>query len=173
MKMMKSIFMFLCVAVLAVCSGCVSYSYTGEKCARSSNAVAVFTDSAKIKSPYQVLGTAVVSGNYQHVSRDRMVEKLRSEARSAGADAVLIVEQQVLPRHVIARSAREKGFFTAFDYDDSSRSWGELYRDVDVTIGNIGKSRPAETAEGISDYKRVIRAEFLRYGQEKKAPAGK
>ena len=47
---MKFIFVFMCAAVLFGAAGCVSYSYTGEKCARESAAVAVFTDSAKIDS---------------------------------------------------------------------------------------------------------------------------
>lgn len=171
--LMKFVFVFMCAAVLFGAAGCVSYSYTGEKCARESAAVAVFTDSAKIKTPYKVLGQAVVSGSYQHVTRDRMIAKLRSEAQACGADAVLIVEQQVLTRHAAAVNSREKGFFTAFDYDDTSRSWGELYRDVDVTIGNIGKKNSTEPAPGIADYKRIIRAEFLRYNDGKKSPAGK
>jgi hypothetical protein len=65
----------------------------------------------------------------------------------------------------MAASASGQGFFTAYDYDDSSRSWAELYRDVDVTIGNIGQSGKADASGtgSFSDYKRVLRAEFLRY----------
>lgn len=159
---MKVFLSALSVALLLTVSGCVSYSYKGEKGPVPSDKVTVFSDSGKIGRPYQVLGEAVVSGNYQHVSRDRMIEKLVAEAKKAGAGAVLIVEQQVLPAGVLS-TGRGRGFFTAFDYDDTNNSWGELYRDVDVNIGNIGKSSNSSQGTSISDYKRIIRAEFLRF----------
>ena len=167
---MKVVFFALCAAACFFFSGCVSYSYSGKKESVPSKEVAVFSDSAKIGRPYQVLGKAVVSGNYQQISRDRMMGKLVVEAKIAGANAVLIVEQQVLPQSMIS-APRGGGFFTAFDYDDTNRSWGELYRDVDVTIGNIGKKAPE--GSGISDYRRIIRAEFLRYTKEGATPAAK
>ena len=170
--MMKVVFSAFAAAVLFMFSGCVSYSYTGEKGAAPTEGVAVFSDSGKITRPYQVLGKAVVSGNYQHVSRDRMMEKLVSEAKKSGADAILIVEQQVLPSGMISNS-RNSGFFTAFDYDDTNRSWGELYRDVDVTIGNIGQKSGAADGGDISEYRRVIRAEFLRYTKAVTPPVKK
>ena len=166
----------LLVTAFAFClfalSGCVSYSYEGKTAEVQPGEVSVFSDSARIGKTYTVLGKAVVSGNYQHVTRDRMIAKLRDEAKKCGADAVLIVEQQVLPRHVIANTGN-KGFFTAFDYDDTNRSWGELYRDVDLTIGNIGKKPASSENTGIAEYRRIIRAEFLRYTGAKKDPAKK
>ena len=113
----------------------------------------------------------MVSGSYQQVSRDRMIAKLKSEAQKCGADAVLIVEQQVLPEDMI-RTGRQTGFFSAFDYDDTSRSWGELHRDVDMTYGSIGKDPKKNPAPGIADYKRIIRAEFLRRTDGVQLPAG-
>ena len=154
---MKNVFMF--VSALFLLCGCVSYSYTGKTAAPDGREVAVFSDSAKITKPYTVLGTAVVSGNYQHATRDRMMNKLIKEAKKSGADAVLIVEQQVLPETLVSQGG---GFFTAYDYDSSNHSWGELYRDVDVTIGNIGQKSSSKPVS-ITEYKRVIRAEFLRY----------
>lgn len=160
----------LLVSAFAFCllalSGCVSYSYEGKTADVQPGEVAVFSDSAKIGKNYIVLGKAVVSGNYQHVTRDRMVAKLRDEAKKCGADAVLIVEQQILPENMLS-SAPQGGFFTAYDFDSSSRSWGELYRDVDLTIGNIGQKSSDAAPASISDYKRVLRAEFLRYTSEK------
>lgn len=159
---MKNFLSALSAALLLTVSGCVSYSYTGKTEPVPTEKVAFFTDSGKIGRPYQVLGTAVVSGNYQYATRDRMIEKLTSEAKKAGADAVLIVEQQVLPAGMLSGN-RGQGFFTAFDYDDTNNSWGELYRDVDVTIGNIGKERNTPAGTSISEYKRIIRAEFLHF----------
>ena len=167
--MKKRLAAFLAAGALSL-AGCVSYTYTGEKAPAGSAEAEVFTDSAKIGFPYQVLGRAVVSGNYQQVSRDRMIAKLKNEARKCGADAVLIVEQQVLPGDLL-RNGRQTGFFTAFDYDDTSRSWGELYRDVDVTFGSIGKDPKPNAGSGIADYKRIIRAEFLRRTDGERSPA--
>ena len=169
---MKIVFA-LCFALLLF-SGCVSYSYSGKSAVPDGRKVALFSDSGKIDKPYTVLGTAVVSGNYQHTTRDRMIAKLVSEAKKTGADAVLIVEQQVLPEALISRGGKG-GFFTAYDYDSSSHSWGELYRDVDITIGNIGQ-KSAPSTVSITEYRRVIRAEFLRYtetGKSAAAPAVK
>ena len=167
---MKKYLSAAAAAVTLVLAGCVSYSYTGEKAPAGNAEVRVFTDSAKIGFPYQVLGKAVVSGSYQQVSRDRMIAKLKSEAQKCGADAVLIVEQQVLPEDMI-RTGRQTGFFTAFDYDDTNRSWGELHRDVDMTYGSIGKDPKKNAGPGIADYKRIIRAEFLRRTADAKLPA--
>lgn len=169
---MKIFLNALTAVLLFAAAGCVSYSYTGETAPAHAAAVPVYSDSGKISRPYQVLGVAVVSGNYQHATRDRMVEKLKKEAGKAGADAVLIVEQQVLPAGVLEGS-RGQGFFTAFDYDDTNNSWGELYRDVDVTIGNIGKSKNTASGTAVSDYKRIIRAEFLRYKETAAPPVKK
>ena len=89
---------FAALLFAAVLCGCVSVEYHGEcAAAREGDAqIAVFTDATKITRPYTVLGTATASGNYQEVSRDRMIDKLRSKAASCGADAMLIVEQQVI-----------------------------------------------------------------------------
>ena len=168
---MKKYLSAAAAAVTLVLAGCVSYSYTGEKAAPGNVEAQVYTDSAKIDFPYQVLGKAMVSGSYQQVSRDRMIAKLKSEAQKCGADAVLIVEQQVLPEDMI-RTGRQTGFFSAFDYDDTSRSWGELHRDVDMTYGSIGKDPKKNPAPGIADYKRIIRAEFLRRTDGVQLPAG-
>ena len=168
---MKRFLSAAAAALALILAGCVSYSYTGEKAAPGNVEAQVYTDSAKIDFPYQVLGKAVVSGSYQQVSRDRMIAQLKSEAQKCGADAVLIVEQQVLPEEMI-RTGRQTGFFSAFDYDDASRSWGELHRDVDMTYGSIGKDPKKNPSPGIADYKRIIRAEFLRRTDGVQLPAG-
>ena len=107
-------------ALAMMLCGCVSFEYDGVREAEPSASVKMFTDKAKIKQPYQVMGKAVVSGDYMDVSRDRLEEKLLSEAESVGADAVLITSQEVV------RSSSGKNtnplYMSAFDYDDSSRA---------------------------------------------------
>jgi hypothetical protein len=157
------------LSVLLWCgAGCISLEYTGEKLPvkNPDGKIAVFTDSAKITEPYQVLGTATVSGNYQDVSRDRMIGKLRDEARDCGADAILIVEQQVLAGD--DKVSGNAAFMTAFDYDDTDHSWSQLYKDVDRNFVNSKRNRTRTTAGSANYFKRIIRAEFIRY---KDAPA--
>ncbi len=155
--------LFAAIAAVLLNCGCISVEYTGEKLPpREDGAkIAVFSDSAKIGRPYSVLGTATVSGNYQDVSRDRMIRKLRDEAGECGADAILIVEQQVIQGEVSATS--NPVFMTAFDYDDSNQNWSQLYRDVDRNFVNSRRNRSETTAGSANNFKRIIRAEFIRY----------
>ena len=162
-------------------AGCVSYEYKGESGGAPTESVAVFMNSGKINRPYQVLGEATVAGDYQEVTRDRLMNKLVSEAEKSGADAVLIVEQQVLP---YGDSSPAQGrFMTAFDYDDNNQSWNQVYRDVDQRYSNLFNSslqglisrdgsggaarKNVGTARG---YRRIIRAEFLKYRDDGASP---
>ena len=155
--------LFAAIAAALLNCGCISVEYTGEKLPpREDGAkIVVFSDSAKIGKAYSVLGTATVSGSYQDVSRDRMIRKLRDEAGKCGADAILIVEQQVIPGAVSATS--NPVFMTAFDYDDSNQNWSQLYRDVDRNFVNSRRNRSETTAGSANNFKRIIRAEFIRY----------
>ena len=157
---------FFAVAAAVLLAGCVSVEYTGDKLApkASDSKIAVYTDSARITRPYQVLGTAKVSGNYQEVSRDRMMEKLRSEARGCGADAILIVEQQVIPGDL--KVSENPVFSTSFDYDDTNSNWSQLSRDVDRNFANSNRNRTLTAAGSANNFRRVIRAEFLRYREQ-------
>ena len=153
--------MIAAVLVVGLAAGCISYQYEGGKGEKETESVKVFSDATRIGRPYSVLGEARVSGNYQEVSRDRMVRKLLSEAGKCGADAILIVEQQVVP---LAEGRGEGGFLTAFDYDDTNRSWSQLYRDVDQRYGNIRNRTPGGSGSALAlRYRRIIRAEFLKY----------
>ncbi len=147
---------------IVLLAGCVSYDYEGESApATAKDALKMYTDARQIKSAYRELGTATVSGNYQNVSRERMIDKLKSEAAENGADAVLIVEQQVEP---VAEEASSSGTYrTAIDADTTSASWNQIQSDVDQNYGNIRKDpTPATTV-----YRRVIRAKFIRFDKEK------
>ena len=77
-------------AALLLAAGCVSYEYKGESAGDPSASVAVFMNATRIRRTYQVLGEATVSGDCRDVSRDRLMNKLISEAEKNGADAVLV-----------------------------------------------------------------------------------
>ena len=160
------------LALLALVSGCVSYEYKGKSADAPTSSVGVFMNSGKIRRSYEVLGTAVVSGDYREVSRDRLMNKLISEAEKNGADAVLVVEQQVLPYG--SASGAQGRFLTAYDYDEVNRSWNQVYRDVDERYTNLFntslQNMITRSGNGGSNgntaartYQRVIRAEFIRY----------
>ena len=160
-------------AALLLATGCVSYEYKGESAGDPSASVAVFMNATRIRRTYQVLGEATVSGDCRDVSRDRLMNKLISEAEKNGADAVLVVEQQVLP-YGTASSAQGR-FMTAYDYDDVNHSWSQVYRDVDQRYSNLFNTTlqgvitkdpgnaAASGAVGARGYRRIIRAEFLKY----------
>ena len=165
------------LALLLLAAGCISYEYKGESAGEPSTSVSVFMSVAKIRRPYQVLGEATVSGDYREVSRDRLMNKLITEAEKNGADAVLVVEQQVLP-YGSASSAQGR-FMTAYDYDDTSQSWNQVYRDVDQRYSNLfntslqnvitrrSDGSAATGNSGARGYRRIIRAEFIRYTDTK------
>ena len=163
---MKSPMTIFSLALL-LAAGCVSYEYKGESGGAPTDSVAVFMNSGKIGRPYQVLGEATVAGDYHEVTRDRLMDKLVGEAEKCGADAVLIVEQQVLPYG--GDSPAQGRFLTAFDYDDSNRSWSQVYRDVDQRSGRLFSSNdnPGGASRG---YRRIIRAEFLKYRDAGSSP---
>ena len=166
------------LAILLLAAGCISYEYKGESGGGPTTSASVFLSAAKIRRTYQVLGQATVSGDYREVSRDRLMNKLISEAEKNGADAVLVVEQQVLP---YGSSGSAPGrFMTAYDYDDTSQSWNQVYRDVDQRYSNLfntslqnvitrsgGGSSGTAGNVGTQGYKRIIRAEFLKYTDTK------
>ena len=155
--MMKK-FLPAMLALAATLCGCISFEYDGTREPEPSASVKVFNDKAKIKQAYQVLGRAVVSGDYMDVSRDRLEEKLVSEAESAGADAVLITSQEVVRQ---ASGSTSPQYMSSFDYDDSSPSWRAIYRDVDLTYGSV---RGTPNDNGVQfRYRRIIKAEFLKY----------
>ena len=56
--------LFPTLALLLLCTGCISMEYSGEKLPPrpETEKVFVYSDSAAVKKPYSVLGTATVSG---------------------------------------------------------------------------------------------------------------
>ena len=113
----------------------------------------------RIGRSYRVLGQATASGDYRDVSRDRLLAKLKSEAESKGADAILITEQQVVSKSE-SRSV-EPRFNTAYDYDGETSNWRQIQRDVDLNYGQIRGS--LEEVRTNASYIRILRAEFLKY----------
>ncbi len=154
--------LFLLMSALLL-SGCVDFSYDGRTLPETGNEVAVYTDATTIGRTYDVLGSASASGDYDRVGRDKLRAKLLDEAKKAGADAILITEQQVVQTASGERSAGGR-FSTSFDYNNESESWQQIYRGVDNEYGSV-RDRGATTAP-VNRYKRILRAEFLKFKSE-------
>ena len=157
--MKKSVFTSIVLLFTALLAGCVSYSYEGktEAPVKAPEYIRIYHDASKIDKKYTVLGTATVSGFARDVSNNRMLEKLRSEAHKCGATAILIVEQQLV---AVDNDSDAQPFTTAFDYDDSDRTWRQIYKDVDQDFTNTLRS---SNSRSNSAARRIIRAEFLRW----------
>ncbi|MCQ2379031.1 MAG: hypothetical protein MJ016_07505 [Victivallaceae bacterium] len=156
---MKRFARFLAAASAALCAGCISYHYEGESAAGPTDAdeLKIYTEVARVPRKYRVLGTATVSADYQQVSREQLIKKLRSEAAEHGANAILLVEQQVLPTDTAKVDIAGR---RAIDNDMGSDSWRNIHTDVDGEYGNVRKTPGTTTL-----YSRTIRAEFLRFDE--------
>ena len=106
---------------------------------------------------------AVVVGD--GIVGDRMIEKLRNNAGRCGADAILIVEHQVVTDDNIP--AANPAFMTAYDYDTTEGNSKQLYADVDRNFVNTNRNRTSTTAGSSNNFTRIIRAEFIRYNSGK------
>ncbi len=155
---MKYRFSFLPAALLLLLTGCISFEYNGEREAAPSATVTLFNDGEKIPRPTRILGYASASGNDQDVSYEDLREKLISEAKKIGADAILITDRQIVPGEL--QEGINPPFDSAFDYDDSSRSWQQIQRDVDRNYGNV---RQGDYHGSVQNYRRVLKAQFLVY----------
>ena len=85
------------------------------------------------------------------------MEKLAKPTRygTVGATAS---KRQVVPSGEVSRPL----FDTAFDFDNTNQSWRQIDKDVDFTYGEVGRKQP-QNIRSVSSYKRIIRAEFLKY----------
>ena len=160
--MKKCVKMLACVAALiTLAGGCISYEYTGSSEAPVAGEAKIFASRNDLKRQYKVLGRAVVAANYQDVSRDAMLKKLAAKAAENGADAVIIVEQQVVPVEYDGNT--QPRFNTADDYDNNSQSWIQIYRDVDQSFTN-SQRKTVQGSKGVSnEFRRIITADFVRY----------
>lgn len=156
----------LLLGCMTLLTGCISFEYDGETETGAPDEVAVYDNSGNIRRPYRVFGRASVSGDYSDVSRDRLLNKLKSEAEERGADAILLTEQRVAPKSE-SRSVQSR-FNSNADYDGEG-SLRQLRRDVDLNYGRYGGSM--EEVSTNARYDRVIKAEFLKFTDVKPGAA--
>ena len=153
---MKKCF-FYAMVMLCILPGCISYEYRRETSSPEER-ITVYANGHTVTEDYRLLGTATVSGEYPEVSRQKLLDKLQEEARKAGANAVMIESEKILPYR---RQPGHSYFYTDFDYDDMSRSWGMLYRDMNINFAGNSQTYTLVT------YRRLIRAKFLKIISDK------
>ena len=165
LKMKNMLSPMIAVVAAMMISGCISYSYDGKKSepVRDVDNIRVFYSADGVRRSYTVLGTAIVSGYTQDVSRDRMISKLRSEAQKNGADALIVTDQQIVS---VNSDSGAQPFTTAFDYDDSSQNWREIYRDIDQNFTNPERIRNNHINPGAT--RRIIYAKFIKFDADGK-----
>lgn len=153
----------LLCACMTILAGCVGFEYDGGTETPETQDVAVFSQPNEIRRTYRVFGKATASGDYTDISRDRLLAKLKKEAEEKGADAILITEQQVVQESE-SRSV-EARFSTAADYDGEDGSMRQIQRSMDLNYGRYGDSM--ENVKTNARYLRILKAEFLKYTDEK------
>ncbi len=166
---MRPILAIAAASVAVILTGCMSFEYDGEKLPPNAPAesIKVFRDSSAIPRPYRVIGSATVSGDYKDVSRERMIGKLSGKAADFGADAIIITRQGVVPVEMFTQG--RSPFVTqgqASGGGDGS-SWESIYHDLNLGYDNV--RTPANTQITQSEYKRIITAEFIRFGSDQES----
>lgn len=161
--------LFILCSVIVLTAGCLSVDYQGESYAPTEN-VKFYSSETKVPKPFNVMGKAVCSGNYIEATKEDIVKKLIIQAEAEGADAVLLHEYAV----VVSGSLREQQLLNMNAsnkiWGESGRAvsgWGELEKDFAVRYGTIGKKNSA-AAPSTSSYRRIIRAEFLKFKSDAK-----
>jgi hypothetical protein len=108
------------------------------------------------------MGQAYATAQYQEYSREEMMTKLEKKAEESGADAIQVTAYEIVP----SGEVREDQLLNntpnnawALD-DDSQSSWTRLDQNFDYGYGQInGKQMSTD----VRTYKRVIKANFLRF----------
>ena len=153
------------LSLLLLAAGCVDFDYQGESFdAVPESETVLYGPEAKVPADLAVIGQAVVSGDYQNISRDRLEARLREEAADRGATAVRLVSIQVLPEDADARTVAERIDPIETNSNQISPS---VRRDFDGGYGTASYTLlldRVETPQPVASrsYRRIIRAEFLR-----------
>ncbi len=164
MAMVRKIWrMPLPALLLTLLVGCVNFSYQGEEFAPTEN-VSVFYSASEVPADFAVIGKARASGNYSEVTNDQLVDKLIEEAKSKGADGVLITQTQVKPEEEDSALTQEDAREVFPNNSAENTGWNTLLADFGGGYGSVNDSDSGWS----KTYIRIIRADFLR-----KQPAAK
>ncbi len=146
----------ICMTLLGAC---VDIQYVGKEYTPTQSAV-IYTKKSQIPvKNYTVMGKAVVSAPYKQFSAKEVRAKIIKKAESVGANAVLVVQYEVVPDGQEREDqALDDTPENAWPVDDNSESGiQELNDEFDYDYGGELPQGEVET------FKRVYRCLFLRY----------
>jgi len=150
---------FSAAAAFLFLNACMHVDYKGEELPATSKAE-IFMDKSKITQPFKVIGNAMASGPYDKYPLDEMKKALKEKAMESGADAVLVTSHEVIPDDQVRRDQFYSATVGKSVNDDSSDDLSRIRQDFDKNYGQYGQS---DNKSEVRTYKRVIKAEFLKY----------
>ncbi|OGV36806.1 MAG: hypothetical protein A2020_03250 [Lentisphaerae bacterium GWF2_45_14] len=154
-----SIRTFFSAAALFCLNACMQVDYKGE-IFQETDKVDVFKDKSKITAPYKIMGSATASGPYEKYPKEDMIKELKAKAMASGADAILITSYEVLPDDQVRGDQFYSDTVGKRTNDDSSDDLARIGQDFDKNYGQYGK---ADNSPEIRTYRRIIKADFLKY----------
>ncbi len=145
-------------------NSCMNVQYVGKSFPPTKNAAVYMHESEIPVKHYSIIGKAVATGHYNDYSGDDIKEGLRNKARENGADAVLIIDYEVLPNRYVREDQMlsEKRTNAWSIPDDSGSTIKNMRQNFDYGYGDVGKA----PSNRVKTYKRVYRALFLKYKKD-------
>ena len=150
--------------IMLLLSSCINVQYVGKTYPAKPSA-AIFMNETEIPAKnYTVMGKAIATGSYHDYSAEDLKRRLRKKAMEKGADAVLIIDYEVLPNRYVREDQmlNEKKSNAWSIPDDSGSTITNMRQNFDYGYGDVGKT----PENRVKTYKRVYRALFLHYNKD-------
>lgn len=162
-------YLVILFATAFVLTGCISVDYKPVDAAIapapvSPESVKVYNDPSKLKEQYHTIGYCIVSGNYSDFSKDDLISKLKEKAAEEGAGGVVIktyaVVQNESERLAQLTDMQNMNSDIFSEGDVGVNGWNRLSSNFDSGYGSIRDKKSVR----VYSYRRVIRANFIKYG---------
>lgn len=140
------------IGLMLLCVGCVNVTYVGTSYPPTKKVVIYDNQKDVPKGEYTIMGHAIFSADEGFASSE-ISDKIKSEAESKGADAVVIVSM----KRVMDGSQANYNYPYMMDPDwgwDYDGYWGPPY--------GVEVAPPPDGATVTYDYEVVVRALFLK-----------
>ena len=157
MKVSCAIFAAAVLGML-LAAGCINFSYVGEEGFAPTEAVELLGKDIAVPAGYQVIGKAEASGGYNEVTREALLQKLETEAKAKGAEAMIITGEAVIPKSYTNRVDREDENMIFPNSSATGTGWAQIESDYNGGDGSAFASNTAAT----ETYMRIVKALYLR-----------
>lgn len=123
------------VALPVLLTGCIHFEYEGESFPATEDVEIL--DVHDMPGNWKEIGRAVVSGNYQQVDQNDLLDRLLEEALAHGAEALAVTAVRTMP---LQNVDPEDELSLAIDQNNSAEgnSWNSLMSDYDRNYGSVG-----------------------------------